>query len=260
MYRKTLVLLFLLSAVLPAEAQHRSLNDIFPDIHGVLRDLVFRPGGLTGAYAASFGLQLKPAPASGIRISAAVLERNPAFFVESLTVVPYGNKPADLLTVYNALGKIRRLKGALYHSSNKNEGVPLFEDATRLESVRRLSPIPDPPDVLVLPHSETIYLRLKDVNFGNSYYRNDIAASSRGLICTLTNFKSLTYGIIPVIKEDKFITRLYIEPLAEGLMIYGIAGVDVSNFIASQIDIPSAIKKRVEVIIGWLIEGVTANG
>lgn len=257
---KTLVLLFLISAVLPAEAQYRSLNDIFPDMPGILRDLVFRPGGLTGSYAASFGLQLKPAPASGVQISVPVLERNPAFFVESLTVVPYGNKPADLLTVYNALGKVRKLKGALYLSSSKNEAIPLFEDATRLEGLRKLSPIPDPPDAPALPHSETMYLRLKDVNFGNCYYRSDIATSSRGLICTLTNFKNLSYGIIPVIKEDKFITRLYIEPLAEGLMIYGVAGVDVSNFIASQIDIPSAIKKRVEVIISWLVEGVTANG
>jgi hypothetical protein len=260
MYRKTLVLFFLISAVLPAEAQYRSLNDIFPNIPGVLRDLVFHPGGLIAAYPASFGLQLKPVPASGIQISTPVLERDPAFFVESLTVVPYGNKPADLLTVYNALGKVRGLKGALYHSSSKNEGVPLFEDATRLEGARKLSPVPDPPDAPVLPYSETMYLRLKDVNFGNCYYRSDIAVSSRGLICTLTNFKTLTYGIIPVIKENKFITRLYIEPLAEGLMIYGIAGVDVSNFIASQIDIPSAIKKRVEIIIGWLVDGVTSNG
>jgi hypothetical protein len=36
-----------------------------------------------------------------------------------------------------------------------------------------------------------------------------------------------------------------------------VAAAEVSNFVASQIDIPSAIQKRLEVIIGWITDNFT---
>ncbi|GHT75751.1 hypothetical protein FACS1894124_7500 [Spirochaetia bacterium] len=163
-----------------------------------------------------------------------------------------------MLAVYNGLGKVRNLKGRLYHSFTRDEYVPLFEEATRLESARKLSAIPDPPPARTLPASETVYLRLKDINFGNSYYRGDITLHQYGLLYSLSNFKKLTY-LIPVIKEGKFLARFYIEPLADGLMIYSISGADVSDFIASRVSMPSMIQKRLEVIIGWVIDGILAE-
>jgi hypothetical protein len=39
--------------------------------------------------------------------------------------------------------------------------------------------------------------------------------------------------------------------------LYSIAGSDVSDFVASKIDMPSAIAKLIEVIISWVVDGVT---
>jgi hypothetical protein len=175
-------------------------------------------------------------------------------------VIPYKTtngqtRVPGLPDVYNAISRVRDLKGRTYHSATRGEDVPLFEDATRLESARRLSPIPDPPPSRSVPAGETVYLRLKDINFGNSYYRADIAVQGGGILYTLTNFKNLSY-IIPVIREEKFVARMYIEPLAEGILIYSIAGADVSDFISSRIHMPSAIQKRVAVIIDWIVDGI----
>jgi hypothetical protein len=160
------------------------------------------------------------------------------------------------LDAYNALGKIRDLKGRVYHSFTRDSFVPLFEDATRLDSTRRTSAIPDPEPAKILPLSETVYIRLKDVNFGNSYYRGDVSTSPYGVTYNLTNYRSLTYLFFTVMKEEKFSAVLYMEPLTEGMLVYSVAGADASDFIASKIDIPSAISKRLAVFIGWISDGL----
>jgi hypothetical protein len=256
MVRKTAFLLAWLLPVFSLAAQTRSFNDIFPNVSAEQRGRIFSADGYIESDEASAGLKLRPSAASGLQIANAVQAKNPSFLVESLLVIPSGGRIPDLLDAYNALGKVRNLKGRLYHSSTRSDDVPLFEDAARIESAKKTSPIPDPPSARSVPPSETIYLRLKDASFGNSYYRADLSVNQRGLLYRLVNFKNLSYGIIPVIREEKFITNLYIEPIAEGLMIYSVSGADVSNFISSRINVTSAIRKRVEVIVDWLVDGV----
>jgi hypothetical protein len=200
-------------------------------------------------------LKLIP-PAEGVDIAGPVSSRNPSFVIESLRVIPYARPSLGLLHVYNALGRISRLKGRLYHSATRDRDIPLFEDATRITSSTRTQAVGDPPPAVRVPPSETVYLRLKDVNFGNSYYQADIHSGRQGLLYSLSNFRSLSYGIIPVIRENRFMAQLYIEPLPDGFLIYSVAAAQVSDFIASRIHIPSAIEKRLAVIIDWLIDGL----
>jgi hypothetical protein len=163
-----------------------------------------------------------------------------------------------MLDAYNAMGRIRDLKGRLYRSHTRQAEIPLFEDATRIESATRTNPIPDPPPASEVPVSETMYIRLKDVNFGNSYYRGAVSANPYGITYNLTNFRSLSYLFFTVMKEEKFSAILYLEPMTEGMLVYSVAGADASDFIANRIDIPSAISKRLAVFIGWISDGLKA--
>jgi hypothetical protein len=177
--------------------------------------------------------------------------------VESISIIPAEPGKITLLDIYNALGNIRDLKGRLYNSYSKSQSVPLFEDATRIRSEKQNTPIPDPPPVNNVPLRDTVYIRLKDVNFGNSFYRADLLLVQNGLCYILTNFKSLNYLFIPVIKEGNFTAMLYLEPIKEGVLIYGIVGADISDFFASRIHINSAIAKRLEVITSWAVDGIS---
>jgi hypothetical protein len=261
MVKHILCILFLILWGSPVFGQSRSFTSLFPNLDEEDKRTAFSAEGLAESNNASAGLQLLPAGSLGRNISQAVLDREPAIFVESILVIPYTNintgRTFDLVTVYNALGKVRNLKGRIYHSASRDENVPLFEDAVRIASPQKTTVIPDAPDAAAIPASETVYIRLKDVNFGNSYYQAQITRTPEGLLYTLSNFRNLSYGFIPIIKEDKFIAQLYIEPLAEGLLVYSLAGADVSDFIASRISISSAIRKRLQVIVGWLIEGIS---
>jgi hypothetical protein len=242
-------------------AAQRSFNDIFPGIPSAVRAAAFSREGF---YQSTDKIQRSVLVGSGQsaiepHIIETIFAKQPGFLVESILVVPGRADQYSLLDVYNALGKIRGLKGRLYHSATRNENIPLFEDVTRIESAQKNNPTPDPAPVSKIPSSETIYMRLKDVNFGNTYYRGNMTLVPRGLRYSLSNNKNVTYFFVPVIKEEKFNVQLYFEPITEGILIYALAGADVSELVASRVDMPSAISKRLAVIISWVAEGISGS-
>ena len=247
------ILLIFLTAQL--NAQVRAFNTIFPDLPPeIIKSVFSNEGYLKSLNSASVqNLICKRPNALNPEIAGNVLQRGAGYYVEALLVVP-GSK--NMLDVYNALGKISGLKGILYQSYTKGESIPLFEEATRIESDKKNIPIPDPKPVLKVPSNETIFIRLKDTNFGNCYYRGDMVMVDGGLKYSLTNIKNLSFMLIPVIKEEKFFAQLYFEIIEEGVLVYSLTGAEVSDLVASKIDMPSAIRKRLEVIIIWVANGL----
>ncbi|GHV77112.1 hypothetical protein AGMMS49942_19330 [Spirochaetia bacterium] len=235
-----------------------SFDELFPGLDPEKRAQVFS-GVFTESQEEDIRLRFLPSGDMGPRIAGLVLKNmRPSCVVESLTVLPYPEgKPLELLSIYNAMGKVRDLKGRLYSSFTRKKDVPLFEEATRIASQRKHTAIPDPADSPVLPRSDTLYVCLKDVNFGNSYYQADIFTEQHGLLYGLSNFRNLSYGIIPVFKEKKFNAQFYVEPIAEGILVYSAAAAEVSKAVSNMVDIPSAIRKRIEVILGWLSDNIS---
>jgi len=256
MLKRILLIMFAFCAV-NLFSQLRSFNDIFPSISEDVRLKALSDSGYVKSSRKTSGFNIQGQ--SGSRIDPSiiniVLRTNPGYIVESIMVIP-GSGTVSLLDIYNALGNVRDLKGRLYNSATKNKEVPLFEDATRIVSDRQTNAVPDPPPSRNLPQTETVYIRLRDVNFGNTFYRGEMALVQSGLRYTLSNFRSMNYMLVPVIKEGKFTAQLYFEPIREGVLIYSLAGTDITDFVASQIHIDSAISKRLAVITSWASDGI----
>ena len=253
------VFYFYLLCVIHVFAELRSFDDIFPNLNSNIRNAVFKNSGYIKSSQKTNGFELAGnRPINGIdpKIINAVLNNDPGYLVESISVIPGEPGEVTLLDVYNALGNIRNLKGRLYDSATRNQAVPLFEDATRIKSEKQTTAIQDPAPAGRLPLTETVFIRLKDVNFGNTYYRGEMTLIKNGLCYSLSNFKNMSYFLIPVIKEGKFIAQLYFEPINEGILIYSIAGADVSDFVASRVHMGSAIEKRLAVITSWASDGI----
>jgi hypothetical protein len=235
----------------------RSIDDIFPVLDVQIRERVFSPGGYFSSHEDKG--QTLEAPGLDSLLRAKIDGIDPSVMIEYLLVIPYPSGYLDSLDIYNSLRRIRALGGRLYHSETRGADIPLFENATRLESARRTSVKDDPPPKGSLPDSETIYIRLKDANFGNSYYQVEVRKNSPGFIYDLFNNRDLTYFIVPVIKAGYFVAQFYFEPLDEGVLVYGISGAKVSDFVASKVDISSAIQKRLEIILSWVIDGISGR-
>lgn len=258
MRKKTIIVFFLCFVFLfDAYGELRMFDDIFPNIGGDIKAEIFNSSGYVVSSKKTSGFIINGRN-SGLnpQITSTVMKMEPGYLVESISVIP--GKPGEitLLDVYNSIRNIRDLKGRLYNSYTRKEAVPLFEDATRIKSEKQTTAIPDPAPAVNIPQTETVYIRLKDINFGNSYYRGEMSLVQNGLCYSLINSKNLSYLFVPVIKEGKFIAQLYFEPIYEGILIYSVAGMDVSDFYASKISINSAISKRLEVIISWAIDGI----
>ena len=253
-----LIILFYLIFASFASAQLRAFNDIFPNLSKDDRSEVFSKEGFVKTNTKKSGFNIIGENTVGIdgSILRKVLDMDPGYLVESISIIPVKPEDVTLLDIYNALGKIRNLKGKLYSSYTRKQFVPLFEEATRITSEKNMTSIPDPPPSNIIPQEETAFVKLKDVNFGNSYYRAEAKLYKNGLCYTLTNFKSLSYLLVPIIKEGNFIALLYLEPIKEGILIYGFAGVNISDFFASKISVNSAISKRLGVITAWAAEGI----
>jgi hypothetical protein len=240
----------------PLLAQNRSLAITFPQLDREQCAQALTPEGLFLYGSRETGLRLAPPAWSGIAVADPIRSHNPLYLAESIRVLPL-DKAGGLVRVYNALSRVRALAGINYHSSTRDKYIPLFGEASRIESTRKTgNRLPDPPSAKSVPASETLYLRLDDANFGNSYYEATLVSNESAIRYTLTNFKSLTYLFITVIPERRFIAQLYFEFVREGLLVYSVVGADASDFVASKVDIPSAIEKRLSVFIDWVAQGI----
>ena len=109
------LIVFQLSAQTSPFSIKRSFNEIFPDIPSAVREEVFSRHGYCKASEKVSPSALMSSGRSAIdpQITRSVLEKQPGFLVESILVVPGTANQYSLLDVYNALGKIRGLKGRL---------------------------------------------------------------------------------------------------------------------------------------------------
>jgi hypothetical protein len=209
----------------------RSFDDIYPDLSPKNRAAVFSKDGFL--YSNEEGTSIK-----------------------TNTIRLLQNSNASMLQVYNNAGNISGLKGRTYFSFTRNKNIPLFDDAVEIESEKKTGMIKKWQRAESVPSSKTLYLKLKDTNFGNTYYRADITGGDKSITVVLTNFKNINFIIFPVIKENNFVCKMYFEKVDEGLLAATEATVKVESFAGQNIDAPSAIKKRLDVIIEWILEGL----
>jgi len=251
------LLVFYFVCPVPAN-QLRSFDEIFPGLDGSQKSGIFGGEGFKRSFKRNETQSLIPNPGSGIDLFSIVKEKQPSHFIEALVVVPNNGTPFDLRDAYNAVGRIGDIKNQLNFNRKRNTSIPVYEESTRIEGAKTSRAIPDPPPSETYPVSEEIFLRLKDRYFGNLYVRGELSTNHQGLTFNLTNFKTIRYFLFPVMKAEKFCAILYLEPLEEGMLVYGMAAVDVPDFVASRINIASSVERRLNVFINWIKEGLKA--
>jgi hypothetical protein len=194
-------------------------------------------------------------PAGEINAARRVLQSSPLYVIESLLILK-NDKPVTKTGIYNALRKINTLKGQKYFSATRGKPTVMFEEASRIAGENNFKKQNDPPYTATVPPEETIFIMVNDTNFGNCYYRAEIRTDRNGVKYSLSNFRSLNYLLVPVIKPEKLQIHLYLEPLDGGLLVYGLTGVSTADFAENHADIPSMITKRLDVIYGWIDDNI----
>jgi len=236
----------------------RSLDELFTGLTEDQREEIFDSRGFSNTFLRNETPQITPAAGSGINLMPIVMEKIPAQLVEVLAVVPYNTRPLYRLDIYNAFGRIRNLSA--YRINSRSRGnIPLFEETTRLEAPNRNRPIPDPPPALIVPASDTVFLRIKDSFFGNTYFRGTFTLNAaHGITYRLTNTAAVWYLIFPVMGAEQLALVVHAEPIDEGVLLYGLAGIDIPMYIATTINLTANINMRIRVIMNWLTDSLSA--
>jgi len=233
----------------------RSFDAIFPDFSQIQRMTAMSDQGLRHYFLKDEPATLIPNPDLEIDLLGSVMKKKPSHLIEALAVVPYNEKEFDLLDIYNALGRIENIKDHPAYM-NGNE-LYIFTESTRIEGARNRRAIPDPAPTVTLPFSQTMYLRLKEINFGNLFIRADVSISMYGITYSMTNFTDVRYYLVPVMKAERFTTIIYLEPVKEGILIYSITGFYLPGFIADKVNLTPNINRRIAIFISWITDGLS---
>jgi hypothetical protein len=232
----------------------RSLDTIFPNFSREQRIMAMNGAVLRRSFMGNESPRIVPAPDLGIDLFGSVMRKNPSHLIETLVIVPYNERELGLLDIYNALGRIGKIKD--YPASVRRNDYFIFTESTRIESAGNRIAVPDPLPAAALPFSETMYLRLKEVNFGNLFLRGDISIGMYGITYSMTNFTDVRYFLVPIVRAERFITIIYLEPVREGILIYSMAGFYLPDFIAGRVNLTPNINRRIEIFINWITDGL----
>jgi hypothetical protein len=232
----------------------RSLNDIFSDLSLRQKSNVMSGIGIRNSFEKDDTPTLIPNPNSGIDLLNIVMSKKPSHIIEALVVVPYNKRELDMIDIYNAL---RRIKNIQDHTiSVRGNEYKIFKDTTRLESAQNRKPVSDPPPAVMLPFSETMYLKFVDLSMGDLYLRGDISISLYGITYSLTNFRDVSYSIFRIMKAERFTAIIYLEPVKEGILIYSMSGLYIPSFVANRVNLTPSMNYRITVLINWITDGL----
>ena len=232
----------------------RSFDTIFPNFSRRLRTMAMDDEGLRRFFMKDEPAILVPHPDVGIDLLGRVMQKNPSHFIEALIVVPYNERELDLLDIYNALGRIEKIKD--YPATLNGNDFYAFTESTRIESDRNRRAIADPLPAATLTFSETMYLRLKEASFGNLFIRGDVSISMYGITYSMTNFTDVRYFLVPIMRAERFTSIIYIEPVTEGVLIYSMTGFYLPGFLADRINLTPSINRRMKIFINWITDGL----
>jgi len=232
----------------------RSINDIFPGLSRIQRANVMSGEGARNAFEKNGSPTLVPNPNLEINLIDGIMEKNPSHIIEALVLVPYNMRVPDLLDIYNALRKIKKIQDQTL--SIRSNDVKMFKETTRLESAQRRKPVPDPPRADTLPYSETMYLRFVDQYMGDLYIRGNISISVYGITYSLSNFRDVYFSIFRIMKAESFSAVVYLEPVKEGMLIYGMSGIYIPEFISRRVNLTPNMNNRITVLVNWITEGL----
>jgi hypothetical protein len=232
----------------------RSFDTIFPGLSRIQKLMARSKEGLRRSFVKDGSAMLAPNPDLEIDLLGSVMKKNPSHLIEALALVPYNKKEFDLLDIYNALGRIEKIKN--YPALMNGNDFYVFTESTRIESARNRKAIPDPLPAVTLPFADTMYLCLKEINFGNLFIRAEISISAYGITYSMTNFTDVRYFLMPMMKAERFNTIIYLEPVKEGILIYSITGFYLPGFVADRVNLTPSINRRIEIFTNWITDGL----
>ena len=164
---------------------------------------------------------------------------------------PQNNWTASERTeLYNGITAISTLKGIEYFSKSRNAMRLLYETSSVVDGPAGINPRPDP--VFSVPPAElTIYVRQKDLTFGDNVYKFTYYAGESSIIIVQENITNLNYGPVTVIGKNKLRSVVAVIDCGPYLLVYAASMAKASMLPGMKQRAGESIFNRANALLHW---------
>ena len=183
---------------------------------------------------------------------------DPNITVESLRLYrkrsSQGNWTASERTeLYNGILAVSTLKGLEYYSKSRSAMRLLFETSSVIDNPTGKNPRPDP--VYSAPQAEvSVYVRQKDLTFGDNVYQFTYYANESSFIVLQENVTGLSYGPVTVISKSKLRSVVAVFDCGPYLVVYAASMAKASMLPGMKQRAGESIFNRANALIGWFTQ------
>jgi len=154
--------------------------------------------------------------------------------------------------IFNQLTALSTLTGIQYYSESRKAMRIFYESSTVIDDPVKKKPQPDP-TFAVCPDSLSLYVRQKDLTFGDNIYRFEYHTGADIIFFSQENLSSMNLGIIPAIGKNKFRTVMAVIDAGDSLLIYSAAMAKTASVPGMGDRIGSSFTNRVKAILKWFV-------
>ncbi|MDR2767501.1 MAG: hypothetical protein LBB82_04150 [Treponema sp.] len=181
-------------------------------------------------------------------------ELGPSFFGESLARY---QKPragewsaAERAGLYNSALALSTLTGLQYYSASRRQMRTFYETSSIVSGPDGKTPRPDP-RYGEPPPELTVYVRQKDLSFGDNIYQYRYIARSDCFIFIQENLTAMSYGIIPVVGKNRLRSLVAVFDAGDSLLIYTVSMAKAASVPGLADRVSKSFGNRAEAILNW---------
>lgn len=156
----------------------------------------------------------------------------------------------DLLSIYNIMRAIGSLEGIEYWSESRGKMRLFYERSTLVSGPDGKVAVPDRP-MEILPASERLYARQKDLSFGDNVYRIDLVSGSDWILFTSVNLTTMRYGIVPVAGPEKMSVRVLVINADDAVLFYAVSSARAAMVPGMRGKLEDSFGNRAAAIYAW---------
>ena len=179
----------------------------------------------------------------------------PNIVVESLRLYKKPSSQAvwtasERTELFNGIIALSTLKGIEYFSKSRNKMHLLYESSVIIDGPVNKNPRPDP--VFGIPHAElSVYVRKKDLTFGDNVYEATYYSGESSFIVLLDNVTALSYGFVTVVGKNKFKTVVAIFDCGPYLLVYAASMAKAVSLPGMNERVGNSFANRAEAVLHW---------
>ena len=154
------------------------------------------------------------------------------------------------INLFNQALAMSTLTGIQYYSASRKAMRTFYESSKVIDGPETKNQLPDPVFAQP-PESLTLYVRQKDLTFGDNIYRYDFKIVRDAFFFTQENMTALNYGIIPAVGKNKLRSVMAVIDCGDSLLIYAVSMAKTASVPGMGDRIGNSFGNRAEAVLKW---------